>query len=151
MPDPNQVSDAVGEWFELRATADVDLNGLQAGTTSLGATPLIPASGPCVRLATGGYAVFARSASANGLPSSLTVAGTFGFGLTNGPSSFQIGVAGANLATATWAATSGVGVSWMVDSDGTQCIATGALTYMNGMVAGTDRGTPGMVNTPECP
>lgn len=155
MPDPNHVGDATGEWFELRATADVDLNGLQAGTTNLGATPLIPASGNCVRVANGGYAVFARTATTNGLPAALTVAGTFSFGLTNGASSFQIGVGGANLATATWATASAVGGSWMLDSDGTQCTATAAAVppYDNGAITpGTDRGTPGAVNSPpECP
>jgi len=154
MPDPNNVSDATGEWFELRASADVDLNGLQAGNATLGATPLIPASGNCVRVANGGYAVFARTATTNGLPATLTVAGTFTFGLTNGASSFQIGVGGANLATATWATASAVGGSWMLDSDGTQCTATAAAVpvYLNGAAPGTDRGTPGAVNSPpECP
>lgn len=168
MPDPTHVADAAGEWFELRATADVDLNGLQAGGATLGTTPLIPAGGDCVRLATGGLALFARTRTNpdvvpptnNGLPSGMDdppVVATFGFGLTNGASSFQIGIDGANLATATWMSTSVPGSSWMLDSDGTQCTAN--LTtpapvpaYNNGTATGTDRGTPGLVNSPpECP
>jgi len=155
MPDPNHVSDATGEWFEVKALAAVDLNGLQAGTTTLGATPLVPAAGNCVRVAANGFAVFARTAMNNGLPATLTVAGTFTFGLTNGASSFQIGIDGANLATATWAAASAVGASWMLDTDGTQCTAAAANvpTYANGATTpGTDRGTPGAINSPpECP
>ncbi len=168
MPDPTHVGDSAGEWFELRATADVDLNGLQAGLTTLGTTPLIPAAGDCVRLASGSYALFAHvrtdplavPPTDNGLPSGVldpVVVGLFGFGLTNGTSSFQIGIDGANLATATWATTSVAGSSWMLDTDGTQCTANlttpaAVPAYNHGTVAGTDRGTPGKVNSPpECP
>ena len=42
MPDPTLVVDTAGEWFELRASAAFDLNGLQAGTTTLGAAPTGP-------------------------------------------------------------------------------------------------------------
>jgi hypothetical protein len=158
MPDPTHVGDAAGEWFELRATADVDLNGLQGGGASLGTLPLIPAGGDCVRLSTGALAVFARTTGVtNGLPTTVTPVATFSFGLTNGPSNFQIGIDGGNLATATWATASVAGSSWMLDTDGTQCTAN--LTtpapvpaYNNGVVPGVDRGTPGAVNSPpECP
>ncbi len=165
MPDPTHVGDAAGEWFEVRSTADVDLNGLQAGGATLGTTPLIPAAGDCVRVTTGNRAMFARTRTNpaavpptdNGLPDTVTLAATFGFGLTNGASSFQIGIDGGNLATATWGATSVPGSSWMRDTDGTQCSAN--LTtpaplpaYNHGAAAGTDRGTPGAVNSPpECP
>ncbi|MEZ4403314.1 MAG: hypothetical protein R3B06_25030 [Kofleriaceae bacterium] len=154
MPDPMHVGDTAGEWFEVKALADVDLNGLQAGGASLGATPIVPASGACVPLATGGLAVFARAAVANGLPPMVTLAGTFSFGLTNGPSSFQIGIDNTNLSTATWAATSTPGASWMLDTDGTQCTAAaaGVTAYANGAMPGSDRGSPGAVNSPpECP
>jgi hypothetical protein len=165
MPDPTHVADASGEWFELRATADVDLNGLQAGNATLGTTPLIPAGGDCVRVTSGSYALFARvrtdpdavpTPTNNGLPAAAqaSIVGLFGFGLTNGPSSLQIGIDGANQATATWDAASAAGGSWMLDTDGTQCTATAAAVpaYMNGGAAGTDRGTPGLVNSPpECP
>jgi hypothetical protein len=165
MPDPTHVADSAGEWFELRATADVDLNGLQAGLTTLGTTPLIPAGGDCVRVTSGGLALFARSRTDpdavpptdNGLPSAVTVTGLFGFGLTNGASSFQIGIDGANLATATWMSTSVAGSSWMLDSDGTQCTANlttpaAVPAYPHGELPGTDRGTHGATNSPpECP
>ncbi|KAB2901999.1 MAG: lamin tail domain-containing protein [Kofleriaceae bacterium] len=157
-PDPVIVTDAVGEWFELRATADVDLNGLQGGGATLGATPLIPAGGDCVRLTTGSLAVFARTTGAgNGLPASVTPAATFPFGLgANDAGSFQIGIDGTNLATATWtmnASTTSAGSSWQVDSDGTQCtgVAAGAPAYNSATgPTRTDSGTPAAMN-PECP
>jgi hypothetical protein len=156
MPDPTHVADGSGEWFELRATADVDLNGLQAGLTTLGTTPIVPAGGDCVRLAAGSYAVFARATTGNGLPSNVTVTGRFGFTMSNTATTFQVGIDDLPLATATSGAAV-AGSSFMLDTDGTQCTAN--LTtpapvpaYMNGDAAGTDRGTPGAVNSPpECP
>jgi len=153
MPDPaTPITDANGEWFELRATADVDLNGLQVGTTALSRI-LVPASGTCVPLASGGLAVFARSATNNGLPAEVPLVGTFGsspnsVSLTNGASSFQIGIDGANLDTATWEVTATPGRSFMIDSDGTQCVVpTGVPEYSMG-----NTGTPGAANSPpECP
>ena len=158
MPDPVIATDAQGEWFEVRATADVDLNGIQGGAASLGTTPLIPAGGDCIRVANGGLAVFARTlGTTNGLPAAVTPVATFGFGLTNGGSTFRIGIDGADLATATWAlnaSTTSVGSSWMVDSNGTQCtgVAAGATAYntLAGPPARSDVGTPAAMN-PECP
>ena len=64
-------TEGTGEWFEVKALAAVDLNGLQGGTSTLGATPLVPAAGNCVRVAANGYAVFARTAMNNGLPAKM--------------------------------------------------------------------------------
>lgn len=158
MPDPVIVTDAVGEWFELRATADVDLNGLQAGAATLGTTPLIPAGGDCVRLTTGSLAVFARTLGAgNGLPASVTPVATFGFGIgANDNGSFQIGIDGGNLATATWtsnASTTNAGSSWQVDDALAQCTATAAGAAAYNSATGptrTDSGTPAASN-PTCP
>ncbi|HVK76098.1 MAG TPA: hypothetical protein VM734_22385 [Kofleriaceae bacterium] len=147
MPNPSGTDTVSGEWFELRATADVDLNGLQAGTTSLGSTPLIPAGGDCVRVATGARAVFHKTGG-NGLPETVTVTGRFGFALTNASGSLQVGVDGAALATATWAVDPNR-ASFMIDSSGDQCTAAEAgVALFNGV----DRGTPGTANSPpECP
>jgi hypothetical protein len=155
-PDPTHVADTAGEWFELTPTVDVDLNGLQAGLTTLGTTPIVPAGGNCVHLTVGSYAVFAHAGAANGLPSTVTVTGTFGFTMSNTATSFQVGVDNTPVATATSGAAV-AGSSFMLDSDGTQCTAnvttpTQIPAYMNGTMAGTDRGTPGAVNSPpECP
>ena len=54
MADPKAVADATGEWLELLAAADVDLNGtvLTVGTSS----KVLSAPG-CLHVATGSYAV----------------------------------------------------------------------------------------------
>lgn len=147
MPDPNAVTDTNGEWFELRATADVDLNGLQVGTTTLGATPAVPPSGPCLRVTTGGFALLARNATAATNGGLTTVDATTTANLVNSGGMLQIGIDGAQLHMVTWA-TSMAGRSIMIDSDGTQCNApAGVPTYGAG-----DTGTPRAINTPpECP
>lgn len=153
MPNPTLVNDTVGEWFEVKALADVDLNGMQAGTTALGATPLVPAGGTCLRVASGGYALFARNATAamNGmLP---TVDGLMSLNLNNcdptpcaTPATLQVGFGGATLSTVSWT-TSAPAKSIMLDTDGTQCNAPAGVMLYNG----TDSGTPRAINTPpEC-
>lgn len=147
MPDPSLVTDANGEWFELKATADVDLNGLQVGSTTLGATPIVPLAGPCVRVTTGGYFLIARNtaAAANGMLPAVDAMTTVN--LTNTGGTLQIGFGGVAQSTVTWA-TSMAGKSIMIDTDGTQCNAPAGVPLYNG----TDTGTPRLINTPpECP
>ena len=107
----------------------------------------IPAAGPCVRVAAGGYALFAKNAvpATNGmLP---MVDATFGFSLTNANGALKIGVDNMILSMVTWTASTS-GKSNMIDSDGTQCTGPAAVTAYNG----TDHGTPRAINTPpECP
>lgn len=147
MPDPSLVTDANGEWFEIKALAAVDLNGLQAGTTTLGATPLVPVGGNCVHLASGTYALFARNVDpvANGnLP---TVDATTTINQVNSGGTLQIGIDGTILHMVTYTAAT-AGKSFMLDTDGTQCIAPSGV----GLYNGTDTGTPRTINTPpECP
>jgi hypothetical protein len=147
MPDPTLVTDANGEWFEVRALADVDLNGLQVGTTTLGTTPIVPAGGSCVPLASGAFALFARNsmAASNGmLP---TVDGTVTVTLTNASGTLQIGFGGVALDAKTWSSST-AGRAIMIDSDGTQCDAPAGVALYNG----TDVGTPRAANVPpECP
>ncbi|MCB9561164.1 MAG: lamin tail domain-containing protein [Kofleriaceae bacterium] len=146
MPNPALVGDTAGEWFELHASADFDLNDLQAGATALGATPIVT-SAMCLQVTAGSYIVFGRNPDpgANGmLPA---VAGTFGFGLTNSNAQLRVGVGDVELSAVSWAS-SVSGVSIMLDSDGTQCNAPAGVASYNG----TDVGTPGAINTPpECP
>lgn len=147
MPDPALVGDTNGEWFELRASAAFDLNGLQAGTTTLGAAPLIPVGGNCVPIAAGGFALFARTSSAatNGMLPSVDA--TFSFNLVQSNGTLQIGLDGTALDTKTWTASTSA-LSHMIDTDGTQCVAPAGVAQYNG----TDVGTPRATNTPpECP
>lgn len=151
MPNPDLVLDSAGEWFEVRATADVDLNGLQAGAATLGATPIV-GGGTCVEVAAGGYALFARNATpgteagTNGIPDQ-TVEATFGFNLNQSNGTIQIGFGGVQHDSKTWAAST-AGVSIQIDADGTQCDAPAGTPSYNG---GTDVGTPEQVHTLECP
>ncbi len=82
MPDSDAVGDADGEWFEVRATADVDLNGVSIRSASQ-ATGQVISSPDCIRLDVGQLALFARSTDPDangGLPA---VDWQFSFGLTN--------------------------------------------------------------------
>ncbi|RMG98095.1 MAG: hypothetical protein D6705_06685 [Deltaproteobacteria bacterium] len=113
MPNPNAVSDAAGEWFEVLATADVDLNGI-----GLGPDPLNPAttlaSPNCLSVTTGDRILFARNqdtATNGGLP---PVDHTFGFSLVNTNGTLSLVRDGTTLDTVTWA-TSNTGASWTLD------------------------------------
>ena len=147
MADPaSPLIDADAEWFELRATAAVDLNGLQAGTATL--TALVPAGPRCVSVAAGGFALFAQSAVPADNGGLTNVAGTFTFALVNGAGTLQIGFGGTQLATVSWTPVTS-GRSNLIDSDGTQCLtaAIPANAY-----SPSNFGTPGASNTPpECP
>jgi hypothetical protein len=144
MPDPMLVSDANGEWIEALAGAGFDLNGVQLGAATLG--PPVVASTTCVPVTAGTRLLFARNASSGtngGLP---PVDATFGFGLTNGSGTLQIGVGDVALDTRTYAA-SAAGTSIQLDTDGTQCNAPPGTAAYNG----ADVGTPAAAHTAECP
>jgi hypothetical protein len=81
MANPSAVTDALGEYLEVRANADVDLNDVVLGDGSTATRTL--RSSDCLRAAAGTYLVFAvaQDASVNGgLP---TVAGVLPFSLGN--------------------------------------------------------------------
>lgn len=83
MPSPTRVPDAVGEWFEVVAKKDVDLNGLGLDRANDTKVPDVISSPDCLRLTAGSFAVFARSsdmATNGGLPQG-SVLGTFTFSL----------------------------------------------------------------------
>jgi len=58
MAAPKSATDSVGEWFELFATDDVDLNGVTVATSTGSSTLESP---QCLRVSRGQYAVVARS------------------------------------------------------------------------------------------
>lgn len=81
MPNPSAVTDALGEYFEIRVNTDIDLNDLVLGDASSETRTL--SSPDCLPAAAGSYHVFAATAdtSANGgLPK---VTGVVPFGLGN--------------------------------------------------------------------
>ncbi len=151
MPNPDKVSDSNGEWFEVAVEKDVDLNGLQMGTTP--GSPKVTLSDPtCLHATAGSYLVFAHGTDPTvngGLPQ---VDGMFSFGLTNSGGSVFIGRDGAVLDQVQWTS-SPTGASLSLDPTKTDptanddpanwCPAVDA--YGDG-----DLGTPGAVN-PACP
>jgi hypothetical protein len=152
MPSPSKVSDTAGEWFEAKALAPFDLNGLgldRAGDTS---NPTTIASPTCIHVDTGDYVLFAKSldSSMNGGVDGAVA--TFGFSMVAGsassPGDVQI-LAGATVIDAISWTKSTTGKALGLDPDLTDatsndnssnfCDAT--ATYGLG-----DFGTPGLVN-----
>lgn len=148
MADPAMpISGASGEWFELMAVSDVDLNGLRAGSTAQSPV-LVVEDGPCVSLSSGSLAVFAhsRDASNNGLPSGLEISGTFNFNLSNGTSKLTISTAGGELLDEVdWTSTSS-GRSLARTPGGQFCTVTSAAPYSE-----NNFGTPGAIDQDPCP
>ncbi|MFP2931644.1 hypothetical protein ACLESO_41955 [Pyxidicoccus sp. 3LG] len=156
MADPSAVADATGEWVEVLALRDVDLNGVSLSNGSGSSTVL--ASTLCLSIKAGGRAVIARSGDVSlngGLPAVL---GTFSFNLANsaGNHVLRLTVAGRLLDAVTWTAAAVPGVSSQVDparsdpvrndAPGSFCPAPTTARYGLG-----DRGTPGVENRPCAP
>ncbi|MBX3155886.1 MAG: lamin tail domain-containing protein [Deltaproteobacteria bacterium] len=157
MAKPTAVSATVGQWFEVKALADVDLNGLgldRANDNNI--APEVLTSPNCMRVTAGSYVVFARSSDPlmNG---GLTTAGTFKFTLN--PTTVTPDVRllhGATIIDAVTWTTSTSGASLSLDPDFTEATANDdPANFCNGTApynmsgASTDRGTPGAAN-PKC-
>jgi hypothetical protein len=144
MPNPAAVGDTAGEWFEILATADVDLNGLQLGDDLASPDATLPAGGDCLTVGAGQRVVLARNADEaqnGGLPPAIQAA----FSLTNDGGTLSVGLGGVPLDTVTWSGST-AGAAWTVDpaaedpasndDPASWCVAT--TPYGAG-----DRGTPG--------
>jgi hypothetical protein len=159
MANPAAVGDAAGEWFEIRALAAVDLNGLELGRAFVDGPMDTIDSVDCIALAPGETALLARNADPmlnGGLPAIDFV---FGFGLTNSASALHVAAAGVLLDEISWAnVTAGRSTSLdpdnydpnlndAADNDGViWCYTLADLMYQYG--AG-DYGTPSADN-PQC-
>jgi hypothetical protein len=156
MSDPSAVADAVGEWVEVRALRDVDLNGVTLSNEGSGRATLEAAL--CLTVRAGAHAVLARSedpAANGGLP---TVLGTFGFNLANsaGSRALRLTREGLLLDEVTYTAGAVPGVSQQLepsrglpsqnDTPEAFCPTPAGVRYGAG-----DRGTPGMENRPCAP
>lgn len=158
MSNPNAVSDANGEWFEIRALAAVDLNGLELGNAQymMGLAPdQTLGSNDCLEVASGETVLFARQTDAavnGGLP---TPDFTFSFGLTNSNAFLYLGYAGALLDEVTWTA-SGTGASTSLDPDSYDPALNDTANnappwcYQTQMFGAGDKGTPDADNL-QCP
>lgn len=147
MPNPSAVGDTDGEWFELYAAGDFDLNGLELGRVAGEVDDTISAT-ECLSVSAGDYVVLARNpdAATNGnLPQ---VDFEFGFSIPNSSGSLFIGRGGELLDEVTYTG-SNDGASTSLhpdrfdpvenDDEGSWCVAVDA--YGDG-----DLGTPGADN-----
>jgi hypothetical protein len=153
MADPKAVPDTSGEWVEVYALRDVDLNGVTLANEGSGGATFDDSK--CLSLRAGTYGVIARSgdASANGgLPS---VWGTFSFGLGNGqePHALRLLLGDTLIDEVTWTSAAAPGVSRQLDparKDAARNDAPDAfcLTPEGVSYNAVDRGTPGAENRP---
>ncbi|MBI2058817.1 MAG: lamin tail domain-containing protein [Nitrospirae bacterium] len=149
MADPNAVTDANGEWFEVQANRNVDLNGLEVGTEA-GQAKVTLKSSDCLTASAGGRTLFARSSDPSingGLPGAPYL---FNFGLANSAGRLILGFGGSTLDQVTYSS-AGAGTSASLDPS--IITATGndvAGNWCKGTVVyGTgDLGTPGQANPP---
>lgn len=155
MPNPAAVADGEGEWFEAKATRDIDLNGVamdRAGDTT---NPTVIASPDCIRVTAGSSVVFAQNADMamnGGLPAG-SVRATFSFALIDGtmaaPGDVQLLVGTTVIDAITWTSTRS-GRSHALDPDLTDPTANDAESnFCDGTVPYGlgDLGTPTADNT----
>ena len=152
MADPAAASDANGEWFELYAARDIDLNHLQVGKTFPDVLVELP-GGDCIPVSAGSYVVFARNGDTQangGLP---PVTATFDFGLTNSGGGLFVAFGDELIDAVTYGqATSGTSTQLDAvridatanDDPSAWCTTPTGNTYGSG-----DRGTPAAAN-PSC-
>jgi hypothetical protein len=151
MPNPDAVGDEVGEWFEVYAGIDVDLNGLQMGRTP-GTVQFELKARDCLRVAAGSHALLAKSADSavNGGMNNVTA--VFDFDLVNSDAGLFVGIDDVLLDAVTWTS-SGTGAATSLDpqsrnptaNDDPQNWCPAVSPYGAG-----DLGTPGAGN-PDCP
>lgn len=148
---PSVGNNGPGEWFEVQANADCDLNGLVSANEGLRNSTL--ASSQCLRVVAGERLIFARSADLaqnGGLP---RVTALFDFALADASTSTTaraviLRLGSAEIDRATWTkSTKGAslqrsGTSPLGGSSAEWCTTPAEMTYGAG-----DRGTPGAPNT----
>jgi hypothetical protein len=128
MPSPAKVSDTVGEWFEVKALKDVDLNGIGLDRAGDSSNPNVVTSPDCLRLTAGSYALFAKSndMTANGGLPAGSVLGTFTFSMVSGsstaPGDVQIVSQGNVIDAVTWTS-SRSGKALQLDPDFTDAVS----------------------------
>lgn len=103
LANPNAVTDANGEWFEVFAAADFDLNGLEIGKLPPAVSETIAAEG-CIEVTAGSHALLAKRGTPAAPPDPMDPAGNGGlpdadwtfasYGLSNSDTGIFVGVAG---------------------------------------------------------
>ncbi|WNG43574.1 lamin tail domain-containing protein [Archangium minus] len=156
MADPKAVADSSGEWVEVYALRDVDLNGVTLANEGSGRT--LFGDSRCLEVRAGTYAVLARSvesAANGGLPSVL---GTFSFGLSNseGAHALRLFLNDTLLDEVSWTSAATPGVSRQLDparrdptrNDAAESFCLTPKDFRFGL---GDWGTPGAENRPCVP
>ena len=154
MPDPAMVTDSDGEWFEVVATADVDLKGLQAGKDLDSLQTVVGDGEPfCYSLGAGERVVFGRDVDAminGGLPDPVFATS---ISLANSGGTLVLADStGTVIDEASWSS-GDPGVAWQLDpsmeeadlNDVPEAFCAAVDPYGLG-----DLGTPGLENT-ACP
>jgi hypothetical protein len=154
MAAPGVGNNGPGEWFEVLATTDMDLNGLDLASEGSGHTALTSAT--CLRVSAGDRLLFARSddpTKNGGLPA---VVATFDFTLVDSASStvperaVVLRLDGSEISRATWTKST-KGVSHQLAAGETSAESAHWCATPDGLTFGAgDRGTPGAANL-DCP
>lgn len=152
MPSPSKVSDTAGEWFEAKALASFDLNGLGLDRAGDSSNPNVINSPMCLHVDAGQYVVFAKSLDDTMNGGIAGAIATFGFSMVAGsassPGDVQI-VAGTTVIDATTWTKSTNGKALQLDPDITDAISNDdAANFCDATAAYGlgDLGTPGKDN-----
>jgi len=153
MPQPTG-TDTDQEWFEIKALAAVDLNGLTLDRAAEMGNSDTVVSPDCLHVAPGEYVIFASKTDSlinGGLPAAA-IRGTFGFSLVNGtvaaPGDVQILSGATVIDSVTWS-DSNASVSLSLDPDLENATDNDQVSnFCDGVGAygGGGAGTPGAIN-----
>ncbi|HTM19596.1 MAG TPA: hypothetical protein VL172_03785 [Kofleriaceae bacterium] len=153
-PD-STVGAANGEWLEIFAVNDVDLNGLQLGRAEPSGGPQAVrttlSSPDCLSVSAGSYVVIARNADMavnGGIPQ---VDYLLGFGITDSDDGLFIGWGGTVLDAVTWTTQRPAATAVSLDPSKLDPTENDTDAYWCNAVDtyGTQKGTPGAAN-PSC-
>jgi hypothetical protein len=152
MPRPKVVSATVGQWFEIEAMNDVDLNGVGLDRANDASPPEVLDSGACIHMAANTFAVFARSidTTSNG---GIDALGAFSFSIDPASNAdVQLVYGDVVLDQVTWTSAPS-GASLQLDPSATDpasnddpanfCAGTTAYDTVGST---SDLGTPGAMN-----
>jgi hypothetical protein len=143
MANPNEVLDDNGEWFEIRADAEFDLNGLTLGREGKVVTVEVV---ECLRMMPGQYAVFARRADHLQNGGLMQVDALFNFDMVNSNGRLFVAVGDVVLHDILYPSTSPGSSASLDESDDT----TWCTNTIDRYGPGDNTGTPGAPN-PTCP
>ncbi len=164
MPNPDGTSDTTAEWFEVKALADIDLNGIGLDRIDDTAAPKVIESAECLHLNAGESGLFVKSTDAgmNGSLPPAAIKGVFTFSLVDGsvaePTGISVLFGTTVIDTVTWTdATAGKSISLdpssedPIANDSESAFCPGTTVYFTNTTTNkTDSGTPGADNT-TCP